>query len=103
MTIPINIETLPNEQQYRLYKFLKNKFDYAEKKEVMSMELQDLYYRREIGTRTIHQLKRLRINTIQDLANCQRSMFYGIRGIGDKSLVEIESILHKYGLEFTKE
>ena len=102
MMIPTNIESLPGEEQYLLYKFMKYKFDIAKREGIMSLELQDLYYRREIERRTINQLKRLRINTIQDLANCQRSMFYEIRGIGDKSLLDIESIMYKYGLEFTK-
>lgn len=103
MIIPLNIESIPDDEQYRIYKFLKNKFDIPESDKVGSIDLQDLYVRGDIEKRTLNQLKLLRINTVQDLANCQRSMFYRKRGIGAKSLSDIESILHRYGLEFAKE
>jgi len=103
MIIPINIQSIPDDQQYLLYKFLKNKFEIPKVAEVLSLELQDLYERREIKRRTFYQLRSLRINTIHDLANYQRSMFYGVRWIGPKSLIDIESILHRYGLQFAKE
>jgi DNA-directed RNA polymerase alpha subunit len=103
MNISINLDNLSDDELYRIYTHLKLKFDIVERKQVLTMDLQDLRVLKEVDTRVIHLLKSRRINTLQDLAACQRSTLEKINGMGPRGLQQIDRLLHKCGLELAKE
>jgi DNA-directed RNA polymerase alpha subunit len=103
MTISISIDHLSDDELYRIYVCLKGRFDQAEMNSVFDMDLQDRFIRIEMSIRVIHILKAIRINTVKDLCARKRSALLKIKGMGPRSLEEIERLLRSYGLELAGE
>ena len=103
MTISINIDHLSDDELYRIYTCLKAKFDQMEMNRVLAMDLRDRHVRIEIDTRIIFILESNRIITIKDLTACTRSTLLKIKGIGPRSLRQIERLFDTYGLELAGE
>ena len=103
MNISINLDQLSDEEHYRIYTFLKLKFDAVEREKILLMDLHHVLVRQEIDTRVINLLKSRRIGTMQDLAGCQRSSLERINGMGPRGLRQIDRLLHNYGLQLAEE
>ncbi len=103
MHISIDLDKLSDEEHYRIYTFLKLKFDAVERKKILLMDLNHVLVRQEIDTRTINLLKSRRIGTMQELAGCQLSSLERINGMGPRGLRQILRLLHHYGLELAEE
>lgn len=103
MTISFNIEQIPEADQFRLYQFLKNKFDVKSKDEMLNTSLSDFHVRGDISTRTNNLLKSMRLQTLLQLSQYPKSLFPKYRGIGNQTMKEIKDLLNKYGVEFAEE
>lgn len=103
MNIAINIEHVPEEEQFRLYQFLKNKFDVKSRDEIMNMSLSDFLRRGDICTRTRNLLRSAGLQTLLQVSQFPKSLFPKYRGIGKGTMKEIEDLLNRYGLDFSEE
>lgn len=101
MNISINIEHVPQEEQFRLYQFLKNKFEAKSREEILNMELTDFENRGDICRRTRNLLGWLGVRTLLDLRRWSKSDFPRRRGFGKFTMKEIENLLNRYGFEFS--
>jgi DNA-directed RNA polymerase alpha subunit len=99
MTITINIDQLSDDELYRIYISLKAKFDQEEMNILLNRELRDDYVRIELNIRIIYHLMASGILTIKDLIACTRADLLKIKGIGSRSMEEIERVVRFYGLE----
>ena len=61
----------------------------------------DLYENHTLSARSCNILRRAGFKTIDDLSYITRRRFCRIRGVGGKTLTEIEDIAKAYGIEFT--
>jgi|SRR5579859_1297925 len=100
MNISINIEHVPEEEQFRLYHFLRNKFETKSRDEILNMELTDFENRGDICRRTRNLLAWLGIRSLLDLTGWSKFDFPRGRGFGKATMKEIENLLNKYGFEF---
>jgi DNA-directed RNA polymerase alpha subunit len=103
MTISINLDHLADEELHRIYAFLKLKFDETERQRALFMDLRDIHVQIYMDTRVINLLKSRRINTLKDLAACNRPTLQKINGMGPNGIRQIERLLNKYGLKLAHE
>ncbi|MBN8856682.1 MAG: hypothetical protein BGO55_06280 [Sphingobacteriales bacterium 50-39] len=103
MNISINIESVPEEERFRLYQFLKNRFETKPKEEVLKMDPSEFLRRGDISRRTCNLLKSIKIQSLLELSQFSKYDFPKFRGFGKGTLKEIENLLNKYGLQFYEE
>lgn len=94
---------VPEEEQFRLYEFLKTKFETKTKEEILKMGPLDFLRRGEISRRTCYLLMSIKIQSLYDLSQYSKYDFPGRRGFGKGTLREIENLLNKHGLKFFEE
>lgn len=54
------------------------------------------------STRAYNALRALNVETVRDIVKLSRNDIRMLRGVGNKTVVEIEEFLEEYGLEFKK-